>query len=68
MQEKRWTTKWHPSPLKSSFFVASILGFLVSAYIVYGRAPNFGIAFMFLFALMFIASIISMTKAPVIEV
>jgi len=60
--------KWHAAPLKGSFMVTSILGFLISVYWVYPQSFNFGVAFMFIFAAMFIASLISMTKAPVIEV
>ncbi|MBU0456960.1 MAG: hypothetical protein ABH824_02575 [Nanoarchaeota archaeon] len=56
--------KWHAVPLKGSFMVTAILGFLISAYWVYPQSFNFGVAFMFIFAAMFIASLISMTKAP----
>ncbi len=60
---------WHPTPLKGSFMLIAILGFFVSAYIVYVEvSKDFGIAFMLVFVLMFIASLISMTKAPVVEV
>ena len=58
---------WHASPLKGSFMVTAILGFLISAYYVYPQSLNFGIAFMVIFTLMFIASLISMTKAPISE-
>jgi len=68
-KQKKWKVfdKWHASPLKGSFMVTSILGFLISAYFVYPQSLSFGIAFMAIFALMFIASMISMTKAPVPE-
>ncbi len=64
---KKKPQKWHAVPLKGSFMVISILGFLISAYLVYTKSFNFGIAFMIVFAAMFIASMISTTKAPVIE-
>jgi len=48
--------------------VFAILGFLISGYIVFPESSNFGIALMLVFAAMFIASLVSMTKAPVIEV
>ncbi|MEK6969359.1 MAG: hypothetical protein AABW48_02935 [Nanoarchaeota archaeon] len=57
--------KWHAAPLKGSFMVLSILGFLISAYLV--EEISYKISFMLIFAGMFAASIISMTKAPVIE-
>ena len=63
--DRRWTSTWHPSPLKSSFMLASMLGFLISGYLLYDKFPNFALSFMLLFALMFIASVISMTKAPI---
>ncbi len=59
---------WHPTPLKGSFMVLAILGFLVTVYIVYPTISiSYSIAFMIVFAAMFIASLISMTKAPVVE-
>lgn len=61
--------RWHAAPLKGSFMVLSILGFLVTMYIIYPNfSKNLGIALMIVFAAMFVASLISMTKAPVIEV
>ena len=55
------------APLSSGFMVASIVGFLVSVMLVYKSSQKFGFAFALVFALMFIASIISMTYAPVAE-
>ena len=45
----------------------SILGFLITAYLVYQQNYNYGLAFMIVFVLMFIASLISTAKAPVVE-
>jgi hypothetical protein len=59
--------KWQAVPLKGSFMATAILGFLISAYWVYPQSFNYGISFMIIFGIMFIASLISMTKAPVIE-
>ncbi|PIN73599.1 hypothetical protein COV20_05235 [Candidatus Woesearchaeota archaeon CG10_big_fil_rev_8_21_14_0_10_45_16] len=56
-----------PAPLKGSFMVFAMIGFFVSAYLVYPENINYGIALMLVFALMFIASLISMSKAPVVE-
>ena len=59
--------KWYATPLKSSFMVIAILGFLITTYLIYPNNPDYGISFMLVFIAMFIASMISMTKAPVIE-
>lgn len=60
--------RWHAAPLKGSFMVTAMLGFLISVYYVFPQSYNFGFTFMLIFAAMFVASLISMTKAPVIEV
>ena len=54
--------KWHAVPLKGSFMVLSIIGFLITAYLVHDT--NYKSAFMLVFIAMFIASMVSMTKAP----
>ncbi|HIH12629.1 TPA: hypothetical protein HA242_02810 [Candidatus Woesearchaeota archaeon] len=60
-------SRWHAVPLKGSFMLTAILGFLISAYYVYPLNFNYGITFMLVFAVMFIASVVSMTKAPIIN-
>ena len=55
------------APLKGSFMVFAILGFLISGYVVFPVSTNFGIALMLVFTAMFIASLINMTKAPVVD-
>jgi len=57
-------SKWHAVPLKGSFMVTAILGFLISYYYVYPVSFNFGLACLIIFAIMFIASLVSMAKAP----
>jgi len=52
------------APLPGSFMLASMLGFAISVVWVYPQGKGFGVAFMIIFAAMFIASIISMTYAP----
>jgi multisubunit Na+/H+ antiporter MnhB subunit len=42
----------------------SIVGFYISVIWVVKRWPDFGVAFAIVFAVMFIASIISLTYAP----
>jgi len=58
---------WHIGPLKGSFMALSIIGFLVSVYLIYPSSINWGTAFILVFIAMFIASVISMTHAPVIN-
>jgi hypothetical protein len=60
-------SRWHAVPLKGSFMATAMLGFLISAFWVYPQSLNYGLSFMIVFALMFIASFISLTKAPVLK-
>lgn len=60
-------SSWHATPLKGSFMGMSIIGFFITAYLVYPTSPDYGVAFMIVFIAMFIASLISMTRAPVVE-
>jgi len=60
-------SRWHAVPLKSSFMVSAMLGILISAYWVYPQNFNWGVTFMLVFGAMFIAALISMTKAPILE-
>ena len=59
---KQAPPKWHAVPLKGSFMVLSIIGFLITAYLV--QDTNYKFAFMTVFIAMFVASMVSMTKAP----
>ncbi|MBS3123852.1 hypothetical protein J4437_04425 [Candidatus Woesearchaeota archaeon] len=65
-KKKVSVSKWHAVPLKGSFMLASMLGFLISLYSVYPNNKSFGFAFMLIFAAMFAASIVSLSKSPVI--
>ena len=56
---------WQAVPLKSSFMVTAMLGFLISVYWVYPQSSNYGITFIIVFVIMFTAALISMTKAPI---
>jgi len=71
VQKKVSTSKqelpWRPGPIKGSFMALSIIGFLISIYMVYPRSVNYGTAFILVFIAMFIASIISMTQNPTKE-
>ncbi len=58
---------WHAVPLKGSFMATAMLGFLISAFWVYPQSFNYGISFMIIFILMFIASFVSLTRAPVLR-
>ena len=55
------------APLSGSFMLTAMLGFLISAFYVYPQSPPWGFTFMTVFFLMFIASIISMTYAPELD-
>ncbi|MBI2125346.1 hypothetical protein HYV87_02220 [Candidatus Woesearchaeota archaeon] len=57
--------KWHAVPLKGSFMVMSIIGFLITAYLI--DDVTYKTTFMIVFIAMFIASMVSMTKAPTSE-
>jgi len=54
------------APLHSSFMVASMIGFLVSILYIYYQLnyKTWGFTLALFFALMFIASVISMTYSP----
>lgn len=51
-------------PLSAGFMLTSILGGIISSMYVYPTAPAWGFTFFLFFTLMFVASIISMTYAP----
>lgn len=51
------------TPLKGSFMIMSIVGFLISVIWAYPRWPDYGFSFVIVFLAMFIASIISMTHS-----
>ena len=53
------------APLPGSFMLMSILGFLVSAFLLYPVNSALGFASALIFMLMFVAAIISMTYADV---
>jgi hypothetical protein len=55
------------APLSGSFMVTAIVGLLVSLLFVYKMSYAWGIAFIIFFAIMLVAALISMTKAPVPE-
>ena len=53
------------APLKASFMAVSIMGFLISAYMISDISWKF--TMLLFFATTFIASFISMTNAPMTE-
>ncbi len=52
-------------PLSSGFMLTAIVGFIISIMYVYPRNSTWGFTFVLFFILMFVASLISMTYAPV---
>ena len=59
--------RFKAAPLSSSFFFVAILGFILSGlYYQFDKlSADFAVSFMILFGVMFIASLISMAKAPI---
>jgi hypothetical protein len=51
------------APLSSGFMVVSIIGFLVSVWMVSDWSASLGFTLALFFVIMFIASVVSMTKA-----
>ena len=58
-------SRWQAVPLKGSFMVTAILGFFISMYYVYPQNKNYGVSFLLIFLAMFVASLVSMAKAPI---
>jgi formate hydrogenlyase subunit 3/multisubunit Na+/H+ antiporter MnhD subunit len=56
--------KFNVAPLSGGFMVTSIVGFLISVVYVYPQSARWGFTFGIFFALMFMASMISMTYGP----
>ena len=56
-----------PAPLNSAFMAMSILGFLFSVVYLWPRSMQWAFAFAVVFAVMFIAAMISMTYGPAEE-
>ena len=54
---------WRAAPLKSSFMLAGIIGFLISVIYLPQFSLNWAFAFGLVFLLMIIATLVSMTKS-----
>lgn len=54
---------WRAAPLKSSFMLAGIIGFLISVIYLPKISLNWAFAFGLVFFLMIIATLVSMTKS-----
>jgi len=66
-RRKATLQRWHAVPLKGSFMVMSILGLLITLYLL--PPGDYRMAFTIVFIAMFIASLISMTNqtAPMLR-
>jgi len=53
--------------LSAGFMLTSIIGFFVSAFFVMKLNDTWGFLFCLFFTMMFVSSVISMTKAPYTE-
>ena len=58
---KKIKDEW--APLSAGFMLTSMLGFLISIWLVMDMSTTWGFTFAFFFVIMFFASLISMTKA-----
>ena len=50
-------------PLSGSFLMTSIIGFLISVFYVFRKYPDWGFAFMIVFAVMFVSAFVSIMYA-----
>ena len=57
--------RFKAAPLSSSFFLTSILGALICLFYWNRIGPSWSFAFLIIFISMFIASMISMWRAPI---
>ena len=55
---------FRPAPLNKAFMLIAIVGFLVSATYIWSFSKPWAFSFGLVFALMFIAAIISLSRAP----
>ena len=53
------------APLSNIYMMTSMLGFIISAWFLIPISKSWGFTLSLIFLLMFIASVISMTHAPV---
>ncbi len=54
---------WRAAPLKSSFMLAGIIGFLISVIYVPKYSLNWAFAFGLVFLIMVVATLVSMTQS-----
>ncbi|MBN1377561.1 hypothetical protein JW949_04500 [Candidatus Woesearchaeota archaeon] len=52
-------------PLKSSFMFFSIIGFFISSFYIINYSLDWGFAFASAFVIMFISSVVSMSRVPI---
>lgn len=54
---------FNQAPLSSTYMLVSLLGFIFSAFLI-DKIPTWSFAFLIVFTVMFIASLISMSNIP----
>ncbi len=59
--------RFKAAPLSSGYMLASMFGLIVSVLVIMDLSRPWGLTFALIFGLMFIASLISMTHAPVLS-
>jgi len=52
------------APLSNSFAIVSLIGLIISAFLIFPRWPDWGFTFCLLFVVFFISSLLSSTYAP----
>lgn len=56
--------EFNVAPLSGGFMLTSLIGIMISLFYVFPNSYNWGFTFLLFFALMFVASLISMAYAP----
>ena len=57
--------EFNVAPLSGGFMLTSLVGIIISFRIIEPKSPPWGFTFLLFFVLMLVASMISMTYAPV---
>jgi hypothetical protein len=58
---------WKPVQLPATFMLTALLGLVISGVWVLPQSTDWGVSFLIFFTLMFIASLLSITYAPVMD-
>jgi len=67
LAKRKKKLRYVPAPLKGSFMIISIIGFLISAMYLIPLSLTWGLMLTIFFTITFVASLVSMTHAPTLE-